>query len=131
VWSKQVEDVSSHDRWTVAVRVLDPQRVRISGRGPTGTRWSETTRLPKVASEPAAVVLGFAHALTCLRGRGVGAVRLVVRDATLTGYLRRGWRPRSVDMVLAIRALVEAAVGLSVTFDLAHAVRVPRPGSDE
>lgn len=72
---------------------------------------------PASGSPPEAVLLALADGVHQLRDRGADAITIVVVDKTLIGYLRRGWRPRSLRMHAALKLFVEAARGLTVAFE--------------
>jgi len=73
---------------------------------------------PASASPPEALLLALADGVHQLRERGAGAVTIVVVDGALVGYLRRGWRPRSLAMHRALERLVAAGRGMCVDFEV-------------
>jgi hypothetical protein len=110
--------------WRLVVRASGPKQALVVARR-VGTHRSEPwlVRFPESLSRPETVLLALAEGVRCLAGRGARVVTLVVTDKTLDGYLRRGWRPRSLAMHEALVRFVEAASSLTVAFEPLKEVR--------
>jgi hypothetical protein len=108
--------------WAVIARAKGPRRVELSARCADGRAWKREVAFEASNSTAEVAVLGLAHALRRLRDEEATSVRVGVTEPTLHGYLTRGWQPRSVAMVRALRTLIDAADGLELSF-----VELPRP----
>lgn len=87
-----------------------------------GFRWDGQLHIYQARSPSEAYLLAVTAVLDGLCRHGAASVQVAGAEPVVEGYLLGGWTPRSIRMVLAIRALVSAAAGMSVVFCF------PRPG---
>lgn len=105
--------------WKLAAKARGPRRVEVIARSDEGITWRRSIAVLKSASSTEANLLGLGEAFVHLRDLGAEAVLVVVTDPTLDGYLHRGWRPRSLGVLSALRRLLECAHGMQVEFKTA------------
>ncbi len=94
--------------WAIRVTPWSTQAAVVLLVGPGRVRNWSMVRNDDAQSVPETVLRAYSDGLRLLADLGATDVVLVVLDRTLDGYLRLGWRPRSLAMLRALRGLVQA-----------------------
>ena len=102
--------------WTLRARATSPTVATVTAWGPGGAGWTFQERHPASRSSTEMLLHALSAGLRRLASKGATAVTVVFKDPVLDGYLHRGWRPRSIPVITALKAFVEATNGTRIEF---------------